>query len=86
VISCKDLASIVARDEWKALPFWKRLEIRLHLMMCSHCRRYVEQIKAISEAARRSFSKDPERYQQEIAELEERILHDLNRGQGTSEH
>ena len=82
MLNCKELAAIVARDEWKAMPFWKRLEIRLHLVMCSHCRRYVEQIKAISDAARRSFSNDPERYQQEIAELEERILQDLNQGPG----
>jgi hypothetical protein len=73
---------MVARDEWKALPFWKRLEIRFHLMMCVHCRRYVEQIKTISEAARRSFAHDSERYQQEIAELEERIMRDFSEGPG----
>ncbi len=55
MLTCKDVATAIGRDEWRAAPRWRRLALGLHLLMCPHCRRYAAQIRAIGAAARRLF-------------------------------
>ncbi len=50
--TCKDVATAIGRDEWRAAPRWRRLALRLHLLMCPPCRRYAAQIRAIGTAVR----------------------------------
>ncbi len=73
MLTCKDVATAIGRDEWRAASWRRRLALRLHLLMCSHCRRYAAQIRAIGTAARRLFrehGEDP----QVLARLQETIL------------
>ena len=55
MVNCKDVATAIGRDEFRAAPPWRRLGLRLHLLMCTHCRRYAAQIRAIGTAARSLF-------------------------------
>ncbi len=55
MLTCKDVATAIGRDEWRAAPRWRRLALRLHLLMCPHCRRYAAQIRAIGTTARSLF-------------------------------
>ena len=59
-MTCRDLATAIGRDEWRAAPRWQRLALRLHLLMCSHCRRHAAQIRAIGTAVRSLFRKQGE--------------------------
>ena len=59
-MTCKDVAEAIGLDEWRAAPRWRRLALRLHLLMCSHCRRYAAQIQAIGTAVRSLFRKQGE--------------------------
>ena len=59
-MTCKEAAEAIGRDEWRAAPRWRRLALRLHLLMCSHCRRYAAQIRAIGTAVRSLFRKQGE--------------------------
>ena len=59
-MTCKDLATAIGRDEWRAARRWRRLTLRLHLLMCSHCRCYAAQIRAIGTAVRSLFQKPGE--------------------------
>ncbi len=59
-MTCKDVAEAIGRDEWRAAPRRRRLALRLHLLMCSHCRRYAAQIRAIGTAVRSLFRKQGE--------------------------
>ena len=76
-MTCKEAAEAIGRDEWRAAPPWRRLGLRLHLLMCAHCRRYAAQIRAIGTAARRLFrehGEDPkvlERLRETILSLPE---------------
>ncbi len=73
MLTCKDVATAIGRDEWRAAPRWRRLAHRLHLLMCPHCRRYAAQIRAIGTAARslcRAHDEDP----MVLARLHETIL------------
>ena len=73
MLTCKDVATAIGRDEWRAASWRRRLALRLHLLMCSHCRRYAAQIQAIGTAARSLFreqGEDP----MALERLQERIL------------
>ena len=59
-MTCRDVAEAIGRDEWRAAPRWRHLALRLHLLMCSHCRRYAAQIQAIGTAVRSLFRKQGE--------------------------
>jgi anti-sigma factor RsiW len=37
------------------LSFRERFALRLHLMMCHHCRRYVKQLRKLVRALRRDY-------------------------------
>jgi anti-sigma factor RsiW len=71
--TCKDVATAIGQDDVRTLPWWRGLALRLHLLMCPHCRRYAAQIRAIGTAARRLFrehGEDP----QTLERLHETIL------------
>ena len=55
MLTCKDVATAIGQDEWRTVPWWRGLALRLHLLMCPHCRRYAAQIRAIGTAARSLF-------------------------------
>ena len=62
MLTCQDVATAIGRDEWRAAPRWRRVVLRLHLLMCPHCRRYAAQIRALGTAARsllRVHGEDP---------------------------
>lgn len=42
--SCKDISALISEGMDRQLPLQKRLSIRLHVSMCSLCRRYEKQI------------------------------------------
>lgn len=53
MMKCHDISHLVASGEVDDLGFMKRLELRMHLLMCRHCQNYVSQIKALGDGARR---------------------------------
>ncbi len=71
--TCKEVATVIGQDDVRTVPWWRGLALRLHLLMCPHCRRYAAQIRAIGTAARRLFrehAEDP----QTLERLQETIL------------
>ena len=55
MMSCKEVNELVASDALAEAGFWQRLGLKLHLLMCRHCRNYVAQIRAIGAAAHKLF-------------------------------
>ena len=43
-MSCKDITENANQYLDKDLPFFKRLKVSIHLRMCIHCQRYIEQL------------------------------------------
>lgn len=71
--SCRDVADALAADDLERRGAWSRLMIRWHLFRCRHCRRYLNQLRAIARAAREAFggrTEDPDA----LVRLRERIL------------
>ena len=54
--SCRDVTRAISTDSVEEAAFRQRLAIRMHLLLCHHCRRYARQLRAIGLAARRVFS------------------------------
>ncbi len=55
MMTCKEVSTAVASDGAARLPWTKRVGVRLHLLMCRHCRRYAAQLAAIGSAVRRLY-------------------------------
>ncbi len=74
MISCKNVARLLASDQLQSEDWWIRLEVRLHLAMCGLCSRLARQLKQLRAGARNI------REQNETDEgLEKRVLERLTR-------
>ena len=51
MLNCREVARLIASDELADTGWSKRALVRIHLLMCRHCRRYAAQLRAISTAA-----------------------------------
>ncbi len=71
--TCKDVATGIGQDDLRTVPWWRGLALRLHLLMCPHCRRYDAQIRAIGTANRSLFREHGED-RKALARLHETIL------------
>ncbi len=52
MLNCKEVARLIASDELADAVWSDRALVRLHLLMCRHCRGYAAQLRAIGAAAR----------------------------------
>ena len=74
MLCCQEVARQIASDEFTEANVWQRLWVRLHLLMCRHCRRYAVQLHSIGETARNLWgphTEDPstlERLERDIIE------------------
>ncbi len=50
--NCKEVVRLIASDELADAVWSDRALVRLHLLMCRHCKRYAAQLRAIGAAAR----------------------------------
>jgi hypothetical protein len=51
MFSCKDVSRLVSESMDRALPFYQRVLLRMHLLMCKYCARCREQFEAIRAAS-----------------------------------
>ena len=51
MIRCKEVATLLSTDQLALAPIGRRLAVRVHLMMCRHCRRFARQIALLKQAA-----------------------------------
>lgn len=45
MLSCRELSEQADAFLDKEMPFGKRMQVRLHMMMCSGCNRFVDQMR-----------------------------------------
>ena len=50
--SCREVTLAVAGEELARASLGRRMLVRLHVLICRHCRRYVAQMGALGDAAR----------------------------------
>lgn len=78
MMSCKEIVKNISSDE---RPTWRRkVEIRLHLMMCHHCGKYAKHLELLKKGFKKLFvSKQTQDQTHEIAQLEERIVQKIKK-------
>ncbi len=47
MLSCKDVTRLVSESLDRDLPWYRRLGVWFHLMMCKYCSRYSRQLHAL---------------------------------------
>lgn len=52
MLRCREVVELLATDGWRTAPLRRRLSLRLHLMMCRHCRAYRRALRRLGDAAR----------------------------------
>ncbi len=60
MMSCREAAELVASDGLEGAGWGRRIGVRLHLLMCRHCRRYARQLRAIGACARERWGPEAE--------------------------
>ena len=60
MLTCKDVTTMIASEEFAEAGWRERLGVRFHLAMCRHCRRYEAQIRAIGAGARKRWGPQAE--------------------------
>jgi len=58
MISCRDIAKLSSQYLDKDLPLITRMRIKMHLMMCVHCHRFMKQLQTTINTVKRL--KEPE--------------------------
>ncbi len=59
MLSCKEATQLASEGLDRELPFWRRLGLRLHVVMCRGCSRYARQITALNRLISDHYGDDP---------------------------
>ena len=65
IFSCKDAVRLASLALDRSLPPWRRLALRVHLLMCSHCARWRPNLLFVRDAARRFEDQAAEGYREQ---------------------
>ncbi len=60
MLNCRDVARSLASEEQTDAGRRHSLAIRLHLLMCRHCRRYASQLDLLGRATKKAMQPGPE--------------------------
>jgi hypothetical protein len=56
MLSCTEVARILASDQLRDASWKRRFSLRIHLLMCRHCGRYAKQLGLIGTKARQPWT------------------------------
>lgn len=59
MLSCKEAMRLASEGLDRELPFWRRMGLRFHVLMCRGCSRYARQIKALNGLISNHYAADP---------------------------
>ena len=52
MLRCDEVTRLCASEDLRRAPLVKRIAVRIHLLMCRSCRRYVRELAVIGRAVR----------------------------------
>ena len=76
MLTCKEVTTAIASDELATAGWRRTLAVRLHLLMCRHCRRYAAQIRTIGRVQALFESRESDATT--LDRLERAILEDIH--------
>lgn len=78
MLNCKQIVKLVSSED---KPTWRhRLEVRFHILMCHHCRKYVKQLELMKNGFKELFKNSTHDVDSEkVKELENKILEKIRK-------
>ncbi len=76
MLKCKEVSALVSSDNLDNAGFMKKMEVRMHLLMCKHCSRYFDQIKSVGQGAK-DMAHGQEADSEQIERMEKNILDEV---------
>ena len=76
MLRCKDVVERASRYIDGEMSWSRRLGMRLHLMMCIHCRRFMRQFRMVRDTLGHCSERQPEPTEQSLRELVEKLRKD----------
>ena len=74
MLTCKHTSRLVSEGQERQLSLKERISLRLHVWMCSNCRRFEQQIVTMRKVMHREWTQDtPPTNKQLPSEAQERI-------------
>ena len=73
MLKCKQVSTLVSSGDIDNAGFMKKVEVRMHLLMCKHCARYFEQMKSVGKGAK-DLAHDQEAEPEQIERMEKNII------------
>lgn len=70
MLSCKEVCELVHNE---AIPWWKKVQMKMHFLICKGCQSYVKQMKILKEAFARRSKKLDSTEDEHIRKLIEKI-------------
>lgn len=58
MLSCKDVTHKISQSQDRTLTLHDRIGVKLHLLICYACRRFVRQLTILTAASRRALSEN----------------------------
>ena len=72
--TCREVVEILSSD--KKLTLWGKIELKLHLMICKSCSKYLSQIRALRDTYKELFKQITELSPVEVKKLQS-VLTDM---------
>ena len=60
MLSCKEVSKLVSESLDRDLPWYRRLMLRFHMLICTACARYEKQLRFIKENVSRKVTEEKE--------------------------
>lgn len=67
-MTCREIAVLVASGQLAEAPLIRRLKVRWHWLLCEHCRRFRDQIRALDESLRAALAEAEAEMAPDLAE------------------
>lgn len=74
MMTCREVSELNGTGRIEDAGLLTRLKVRLHLLMCRHCREYARQLRIISEQAQNIFDSGTGREDALARRIQRRIL------------
>jgi len=76
MLKCKQVSTLISSGYIDNAGFMKKMEMRMHLLMCKHCARYFDQMKSVGKGAR-DLAHNQEADAEQIERMEKTILDEV---------
>lgn len=60
MLHCDKVSKYVSDSMDRDLSFWQKMGVRMHVLMCSHCARFTEQLHLIRKLSRSGVDSCPQ--------------------------